>query len=444
MGEGQNIGDIIKNKFKEAGKNVGKAMLKKLKFLTPYIAMGIGILLIASLILCLFIDFGEVGKAATIDDMSDVVLSGKIEEFLKDMENSSLRKYMQDPNSISYSSVQQYVTADRTKYKMYYTEFDGCLNFSYGIMVRNRNGVPNNEAYFTEENINLRDLLSRYDSGEEILVDVNILDRIFQKIVNNKKTNLTNVLESNNAQMKENEIDALVSVCYQYGNCGQYIAGERNIANIYNTYYKSGNSEGFKQNAVCQNSAGGFSNFFVTGKYKQREKLIWEMFSEGIYRYSDGTEIIVSSGGTILECAKNIHSYMEEKQYEYCIKNRSGCEHNVNGCGLNSTFEASKSGYHNTCCATYVSWVLIDAGYIKESEMSHSATRLANILEAKGFKRVSSNNLQAGDIMFYDYGHIEIYAGDNKVYNAGSKSAIQKASPSPVYATPTYGLRPPY
>ena len=33
MGEGQSIGDIIKNKFKQAGKNVGKAMLKKLKFL---------------------------------------------------------------------------------------------------------------------------------------------------------------------------------------------------------------------------------------------------------------------------------------------------------------------------------------------------------------------------------------------------------------------------
>ena len=64
MGEGQSIGDIIKNKFKQAGKNVGKAMLKKLKFLTPYIAIGIGILLIASFILCLFIDAGSIGVKA--------------------------------------------------------------------------------------------------------------------------------------------------------------------------------------------------------------------------------------------------------------------------------------------------------------------------------------------------------------------------------------------
>lgn len=61
MGDGQNIGDIIKNKFKEAGKNVGKAMLKKLRFLIPYIAMGLGIVLMASLILCLFLDAGEIG-----------------------------------------------------------------------------------------------------------------------------------------------------------------------------------------------------------------------------------------------------------------------------------------------------------------------------------------------------------------------------------------------
>ena len=46
MGEGQSIGDIIKNKFKQAGKNVGKAMLKKLKFLTPYIATGIASLVL--------------------------------------------------------------------------------------------------------------------------------------------------------------------------------------------------------------------------------------------------------------------------------------------------------------------------------------------------------------------------------------------------------------
>ena len=39
-------------------------MLKKLKFLTPYIAIGIGILLIASFILCLFIDAGSIGVKA--------------------------------------------------------------------------------------------------------------------------------------------------------------------------------------------------------------------------------------------------------------------------------------------------------------------------------------------------------------------------------------------
>ena len=97
--------------------------------------------------------------------------------------------------------------------------------------------------------------------------------------------------------------------------------------------------------------------------------------------------------------------------------------------GLNTTFEASKNGFHHTCCATYVSWVLQEAGYLTEAEHTDSASALASLLMNKGFTIITNQSeFQPGDILVYS-GHIEIYAGNGTVYNAGSGSAIRNASP---------------
>ena len=40
------------------------------------------------------------------------------------------------------------------------------------------------------------------------------------------------------------------------------------------------------------------------------------------------------------------------------------------------------------------------------------------------------NQVLPGDVLYYSYGHIEIYAGEGKVYNAGNGEAIRNASPS--------------
>ena len=78
-------------------------------------------------------------------------------------------------------------------------------------------------------------------------------------------------------------------------------------------------------------------------------------------------------------------------------------------------------------------------------ECDNGATALSNVLESqKGFTRVSRSELVAGDIIVCD-GHVEIYAGDNQVYNAGSGNAIRSASPNSktnIYKC-LYGLRAP-
>lgn len=143
----------------------------------------------------------------------------------------------------------------------------------------------------------------------------------------------------------------------------------------------------------------------------------------------------IYSGGSIIEIADMIHKYMEQNNYTYCVLNDSNeyeeCKKYSKAHGLNRTFEESKTGHHNTCCATYVSWVLQMAGYIEDSDHSDGAETLAQtILIGKyGWKRVSVAEVQPGDILYYTYGHIEIYAGNNTKYNAGSGDAIRRISP---------------
>lgn len=143
----------------------------------------------------------------------------------------------------------------------------------------------------------------------------------------------------------------------------------------------------------------------------------------------------IYSGGSIIEVADMIHKYMEQNNYTYCVLDNSNqyeeCGKYNKAHGLNRTFEESKTGYHNTCCATYVSWVLQMVGYIDDSDHSDGAETLAQtILMGKyGWKRVSVAEAQPGDILYYTYGHIEIYAGNNTKYNAGSGEEIRRISP---------------
>lgn len=357
-------------------------------------------------------------------------VSGGVVEMLKSYENEALRKYMNGESGVSYSDVSEYVTEDRKQYKMYYTSFDGCLNFSYGIMVRTSGGALNNEGYFKDEGIDLASLVSKYNSGQEALVDAEIVDRIKVKIIEDKKEDIRQAVSKRGVNLKENEVDALTMVAYQYGNCGQYIEGSQNIAEVYKTYYQKGNADGFKNNAVCQTAAGGLSHFFVTGEYPTREKYTWKLFNEGIYTLSDGTVITASaSDGSIIASAEKIHTYMEQNKYVYSLSN------------LPTTFEESKSN-KVTCCATFVSWVLRDAGYINET--IHSAPGLASTLQSKyHFTKVNGSQLKAGDVMVYD-GHVQIYAGNGQIYNAGSTDAIQRANPyTSNWGTLLYGLRAP-
>ena len=132
--------------------------------------------------------------------------------------------------------------------------------------------------------------------------------------------------------------------------------------------------------------------------------------------------------------AKEIHDYMRENNYGYCTYDNR-CNHEGQ-CGLNATFEASKTGYHNTCCATYVSWVLQETGYLTKQEhidnYLNGANNLIRYLTQKGWKEVDKKDIKPGDILCYN-GHIAIYGGRGMQYDAGNRELLNKTAPCKTY-----------
>ena len=129
--------------------------------------------------------------------------------------------------------------------------------------------------------------------------------------------------------------------------------------------------------------------------------------------------------------AKEIHDYMRENNYGYCTYDNR-CDHD-GVCGLNVTFEKSKQQHHNTCCATYVSWVLQELDYITNQEHINNylngANNLWKYLIKKGWKEIEKiENVQPGDILCYN-GHVAIYGGRGAQYDAGNKAMLTVEAP---------------
>ena len=161
---------------------------------------------------------------------------------------------------------------------------------------------------------------------------------------------------------------------------------------------------------------------------------------------SSKSTVVKSIGDKIVDKADEIHQYMEANNYTYCVYGGNSyeeCDDYGKSHGLNKTFEESKKGYHNTCCATYVSWVLQEAGLISRDEHSDGANNLANTLKNKGWSKVSANELQPGDVMVFN-NHVQIYGDNAEIYNAGSGNSIRgDVTENSGRKNCSYGLRAP-
>lgn len=140
------------------------------------------------------------------------------------------------------------------------------------------------------------------------------------------------------------------------------------------------------------------------------------------------------AGSGILDVAEELHTIMENEMWTY----------SVGGDLYWYNIELSTNNPNKvTCCATYVGSVLYVGGYLTEEEANsfnyNSAPSFYNYLKnVKQWEQITTyEDLEPGDIVFMStpkgekgkVGHVQIYAGDNKWYNAGSTEAIQRESP---------------
>ncbi len=273
-------------------------------------------------------------------------VNNAIAEILKSYENNDLRKYMNNESN-DYDSVKDFVKQDKSQYKLYYTSFDGCLNFSYGIVVQSKAGRLNNEEKFEEEGIDLKDLINQYNQGQDVYVDVEIVDRIFLSIIKDKKDSISKIFKDAGLSIKDHELDALVNVAYQWGNCGQYLSGEDNITQVYKKYIidpEEPDYDGFFNNAKCQTD-GGTARFFITGQYALREENNRILFKEGRYFLPDGTEIF--SGSAVVEFALQFVGENHERFTSY-----------------EPTNGVANVWYNADWCAMFVSYCFNECGLI--------------------------------------------------------------------------------
>lgn len=286
----------------------------------------------------------------------------------------------------------------------------GNKNFGFGVCFyanSSGDGWINIEK-FKKYGINIKD--QKYQSyGAEL--DVEIVDKVEDDEIAEKRKDIDDLFKKNGITLETYQIDALINVAYRCGNFGG-----QNTVDLYKKYYLKGDKETF-QNSVY--STGNNVSFFVpTGEAATRKKNNWILFSTGKYIGGDGKEIVVKETGTgnnkIISKAKEIKKYMVDNKYVY------------DQSGLAITFEKSKNT-KTVCCATFVSWVLQEAGYLSDSEHTNYSGDIETILNKKGWKKIGTNISKAkpGDVLVYGSDHTEIYAGNNRVYNAGATEHLR-------------------
>ena len=155
-----------------------------------------------------------------------------------------------------------------------------------------------------------------------------------------------------------------------------------------------------------------------------------------LFTYVKNTYSAVTAGN-LLDAAEAVHTKYEKELWSYST---SGLYYG----DIRKSMEHPKK---ITCCATFVSEALYLSGLVTEEEingMPYNGTGIHSsllALEGRFMKITRYEDLEAGDIVFMEYktkgkiGHVQIYAGNQTWYNAGSTSAIRKDSP---YADSSY------
>lgn len=143
---------------------------------------------------------------------------------------------------------------------------------------------------------------------------------------------------------------------------------------------------------------------------------------------------ISTSANKLLESAKKIDEYMADNDYYYPNPLKGPFDTNYDD-----------GNSKRTCCATFVSWCLQDAGFINQ-HTDYSGDIYNWLKDDSNWELVNVSDmadLQPGDVGVYyddDYYHSNIYAGDSKFWDAGTDEKV-KSKGTTSHNVPTYVFR---
>lgn len=155
-----------------------------------------------------------------------------------------------------------------------------------------------------------------------------------------------------------------------------------------------------------------------------------------------GSKMVYSKGRqSILDWARVIAEYMRDNGYYYPKDPITG-KLNPNLGHYDIRYNDGNSKH--CCCATYVSWVLQAAGFIKDSQHTNYTGTIDSLLANNPkWKKIEGatkdGDLEAGDIQIFSVNHTNIYAGKGEYWDAGSdlSSDIRKRGAFKGYAKTT-------
>lgn len=134
-----------------------------------------------------------------------------------------------------------------------------------------------------------------------------------------------------------------------------------------------------------------------------------------------------------------VHKIMEDGGgWDYCQTNVTGCNHVYgHSCGLDATIQLAQANNHNTCCATYISWVLKEVGFdLSNHPGMHGAHNTYVWCVAEGWTPITDyNELKPGDLLFSDgtmgtesntdkICHVQMLGNNGEWLNAGEVDPI--------------------
>lgn len=134
---------------------------------------------------------------------------------------------------------------------------DGVRTVGYGVT------LENNKSLFAAKGINIKD----YPVGSKI--KISIVDDIKSTIIENNFSNIKTTLSKNGLTLKQNQIEALVSFKYQWGNINGFVSA----------YKEYGDTDQLYQNYF----APKVGTKFAAG-LRRRRAAEWELFHNGVYK----------------------------------------------------------------------------------------------------------------------------------------------------------------